>query len=92
MLTNDSLSCILSLQQVNLSHNQLTSLPSGLLHLTLVQRVFAAKNQLTSLFDIPQGVFPLSPPTATQFTTEKQTMTSDRLKEAKCVGFILGSS
>lgn len=43
-----------SLQQVNLSHNQLTSLPSGLLHLTLVQRVFAAKNQLTTLFDIPQ--------------------------------------
>ncbi|KAM3876631.1 leucine-rich repeat serine/threonine-protein kinase 1 [Diretmus argenteus] len=42
-----------SLRQVNLSQNQLTTLPSGLLHLTRVQRVFAAKNQLKSLFDIP---------------------------------------
>uniref|UniRef100_A0A667WS42 non-specific serine/threonine protein kinase n=1 Tax=Myripristis murdjan TaxID=586833 RepID=A0A667WS42_9TELE len=42
-----------SLCQVNLSQNQLTCLPSGLLHLTRVQRVSAAKNQLTSLFDIP---------------------------------------
>ncbi|KAF7666866.1 hypothetical protein LDENG_00091190 [Lucifuga dentata] len=42
-----------SLYQVNLSQNQLTSLPSGLLHLTHIQRLCAAKNQLTSLFDVP---------------------------------------
>ncbi|XP_071765006.2 leucine-rich repeat serine/threonine-protein kinase 1 [Centroberyx gerrardi] len=42
-----------SLRHVNLSQNQLTSLPSGLLHLTRVQRLSASKNQLTSLFDIP---------------------------------------
>nr|XP_020479276.1 leucine-rich repeat serine/threonine-protein kinase 1 [Monopterus albus] len=42
-----------SLQQVNLSQNQLTSLPPGLLHLTNIQRLSAAKNQLTVLFDIP---------------------------------------
>ncbi|XP_070704804.1 leucine-rich repeat serine/threonine-protein kinase 1 [Pempheris klunzingeri] len=42
-----------SLQQVNLSQNQLTSLPLGLLHLTRIQRLSAAKNQLTLLFDIP---------------------------------------
>ncbi|XP_051235925.1 leucine-rich repeat serine/threonine-protein kinase 1 isoform X2 [Dicentrarchus labrax] len=41
------------LRQVNLSQNQLTSLPSGLLHLTRIQRLSAAKNQLTVLFDIP---------------------------------------
>ncbi|XP_028257720.1 leucine-rich repeat serine/threonine-protein kinase 1 [Parambassis ranga] len=41
------------LLQVNLSHNQLNSLPPGLLHLTNIQKVFAAKNQLTDLFDIP---------------------------------------
>ncbi|XP_047437183.1 leucine-rich repeat serine/threonine-protein kinase 1 isoform X2 [Mugil cephalus] len=42
-----------SLQQVNLSQNQLNSLPPGLLHLTKIQRLSAAKNQLTVLFDIP---------------------------------------
>ncbi|TDH16768.1 hypothetical protein EPR50_G00001400 [Perca flavescens] len=42
-----------SLQRINLSQNQLTSLPPGLLHLTHVQRLSAAKNQLTVLFDIP---------------------------------------
>ncbi|XP_074480599.1 leucine-rich repeat serine/threonine-protein kinase 1 isoform X2 [Sebastes fasciatus] len=42
-----------SLQQINLSQNQLTSLPPGLLHLTHIQRLSAAKNQLTVLFDIP---------------------------------------
>ncbi|XP_076586819.1 leucine-rich repeat serine/threonine-protein kinase 1 isoform X1 [Chaetodon auriga] len=42
-----------SLRQVNLSNNQLTSLPPGLLHLTRIQRLSAAKNQLTALFDIP---------------------------------------
>ncbi|XP_044045411.1 leucine-rich repeat serine/threonine-protein kinase 1 isoform X2 [Siniperca chuatsi] len=42
-----------SLQQVNLSQNQLTSLPPGLLHLTHIQRLSVAKNQLTVLFDIP---------------------------------------
>uniref|UniRef100_A0A4W6D0K8 non-specific serine/threonine protein kinase n=1 Tax=Lates calcarifer TaxID=8187 RepID=A0A4W6D0K8_LATCA len=41
------------LQQVNLSQNLLTSLPPGLLHLTRIQRLSAAKNQLTVLFDIP---------------------------------------
>ncbi|XP_040888792.1 leucine-rich repeat serine/threonine-protein kinase 1 isoform X2 [Toxotes jaculatrix] len=42
-----------SLQQVNLSQNQLTSLPPGLLHLTRIQRLFASKNKLKDLFDIP---------------------------------------
>ncbi|XP_026149127.1 leucine-rich repeat serine/threonine-protein kinase 1 isoform X3 [Mastacembelus armatus] len=42
-----------SLQQVNLSMNQLTSLPPGLLHLIHINRLSAAKNQLTVLFDIP---------------------------------------
>lgn len=41
------------LWQVNLSQNQLTTLPSALLHLTQIQRLYAAKNQLTVLFDIP---------------------------------------
>ncbi|XP_067105188.1 leucine-rich repeat serine/threonine-protein kinase 1 isoform X1 [Osmerus mordax] len=40
------------LQQVNLSQNQLTSLPTGLLHLTRIQRLSATKNHLTSLFDL----------------------------------------
>ncbi|KAM8762163.1 leucine-rich repeat serine/threonine-protein kinase 1 [Acanthopagrus schlegelii] len=42
-----------SLRQVNLSSNQFASLPLGLLHLTHIQRLSAAKNQLTILFDIP---------------------------------------
>ncbi|XP_076011527.1 leucine-rich repeat serine/threonine-protein kinase 1 isoform X2 [Genypterus blacodes] len=42
-----------SLNQVNLSQNQLTSLPLGLLHLTNIRRLCATKNQLKSLFDIP---------------------------------------
>uniref|UniRef100_A0A3B5BEW0 non-specific serine/threonine protein kinase n=1 Tax=Stegastes partitus TaxID=144197 RepID=A0A3B5BEW0_9TELE len=41
------------LQHLNLSQNQLSSLPSGLLHLTHIQKLSAAKNQLTVLFDIP---------------------------------------
>ncbi|KAK5935940.1 hypothetical protein CgunFtcFv8_021250 [Champsocephalus gunnari] len=41
------------LQHINLSQNQLSSLPPGLLHLTHIQRISAAKNQLTHLFDIP---------------------------------------
>ncbi|KAM9861302.1 leucine-rich repeat serine/threonine-protein kinase 1 [Aulostomus maculatus] len=41
------------LRQVNLSQNQLTSLPPALLHLTHLCRLSAAKNQLTSLFDAP---------------------------------------
>uniref|UniRef100_A0A7N6BXJ9 non-specific serine/threonine protein kinase n=1 Tax=Anabas testudineus TaxID=64144 RepID=A0A7N6BXJ9_ANATE len=45
-----------SLQEVNLSQNQLTSLPLGLLHLTHIQRLYAAKNQLTDLFDIPDTI------------------------------------
>uniref|UniRef100_A0A3Q1I1B7 non-specific serine/threonine protein kinase n=1 Tax=Acanthochromis polyacanthus TaxID=80966 RepID=A0A3Q1I1B7_9TELE len=40
------------LQHVNLSQNQLNSLPSGLLHLTHIQKLSAAKNQLAVLFDI----------------------------------------
>uniref|UniRef100_A0A4W6D0Y0 non-specific serine/threonine protein kinase n=1 Tax=Lates calcarifer TaxID=8187 RepID=A0A4W6D0Y0_LATCA len=48
-----SLLLCFSLQQVNLSQNLLTSLPPGLLHLTRIQRLSAAKNQLTVLFDIP---------------------------------------
>uniref|UniRef100_A0A674NR35 non-specific serine/threonine protein kinase n=1 Tax=Takifugu rubripes TaxID=31033 RepID=A0A674NR35_TAKRU len=43
------------LQQVNLSNNQLATLPSGFLHLTLIQSVSAAKNQLRTLFDIPNS-------------------------------------
>ncbi|XP_069384545.1 leucine-rich repeat serine/threonine-protein kinase 1 isoform X2 [Paralichthys olivaceus] len=41
-----------SLQQANLSQNQLTSLPPGLLHLIHIQRISAGRNQLTVLFDI----------------------------------------
>ncbi|XP_060898698.1 leucine-rich repeat serine/threonine-protein kinase 1 isoform X1 [Labrus mixtus] len=44
-----------SLRQVNLSQNKLTMLPPGLLHLTHIQRLSAAKNQLAVLFDIPTG-------------------------------------
>ncbi|XP_054625561.1 leucine-rich repeat serine/threonine-protein kinase 1 isoform X3 [Dunckerocampus dactyliophorus] len=43
------------LRQVNLSQNQLSTLPAGLLHLTHIQRLSAAKNQLVSLFDIPDS-------------------------------------
>ncbi|KAM3625600.1 uncharacterized protein V6R79_014655 [Siganus canaliculatus] len=42
-----------SLRQVNLSNNQLTCLPPGLLHLSRLQRLAAAKNQLQVLFDVP---------------------------------------
>ncbi|XP_058485313.1 leucine-rich repeat serine/threonine-protein kinase 1 [Solea solea] len=41
------------LQQVNLSQNLLTSLPAGLLHLTHIQRICAAKNHISVLFDVP---------------------------------------
>ncbi|XP_062246581.1 leucine-rich repeat serine/threonine-protein kinase 1 isoform X1 [Platichthys flesus] len=41
-----------SLKQVNLSQNQLTSLPPGLLHLIHIQRISAGRNQLKVLFDI----------------------------------------
>ncbi|KAM9765342.1 leucine-rich repeat serine/threonine-protein kinase 1 [Menidia menidia] len=44
------------LQQVNLCQNQLKSLPTGLLHLTRLQKLSAAKNQLTVLFELPDGV------------------------------------
>lgn len=43
------------LRQVNLSNNQLATLPSGFLHLTLVQSVSAARNQLRTLFDLPNS-------------------------------------
>lgn len=42
-----------SLREVNVSQNQLTSLPPGLLHLAELQRLCASKNQLTVLFDLP---------------------------------------
>ncbi|XP_037835926.1 leucine-rich repeat serine/threonine-protein kinase 1 [Kryptolebias marmoratus] len=44
------------LQQVILSQNQLKSLPTGLLHLIHLQKLCAAKNQLTVLFHIPATV------------------------------------
>ncbi|KAM6942768.1 leucine-rich repeat serine/threonine-protein kinase 1 [Xenentodon cancila] len=44
------------LQQANLSQNQLKSLPTGFLHLTHMQKLFASKNQLTVLFDFPATV------------------------------------
>ncbi|XP_058256583.1 leucine-rich repeat serine/threonine-protein kinase 1 isoform X2 [Hemibagrus wyckioides] len=43
------------LRQVNLSENELESLPVGLLHLSQIQRLFAAKNKLSILFNIPNG-------------------------------------
>uniref|UniRef100_A0A8C9V6H9 non-specific serine/threonine protein kinase n=1 Tax=Scleropages formosus TaxID=113540 RepID=A0A8C9V6H9_SCLFO len=43
------------LREVNLSQNELASLPSGLLHLTRIKKLIAAKNQLTSLFDVSRG-------------------------------------
>ncbi|XP_061563724.1 leucine-rich repeat serine/threonine-protein kinase 1-like [Cololabis saira] len=45
-----------SLQQANLSQNQLKSLPTGLLHLTHMQKLFASKNQLAVLFDVSTTV------------------------------------
>uniref|UniRef100_A0A3Q3AM76 Leucine-rich repeat serine/threonine-protein kinase 1-like n=1 Tax=Kryptolebias marmoratus TaxID=37003 RepID=A0A3Q3AM76_KRYMA len=44
------------LQQVILSQNQLKSLPTGLLHLIHLQKLCAAKNQLTVLFHIPASM------------------------------------
>ncbi|XP_066557623.1 leucine-rich repeat serine/threonine-protein kinase 1 isoform X2 [Amia ocellicauda] len=43
------------LHEVNLSQNELASLPTGLLHLTSLQRLTSAKNQLTTLFDVANG-------------------------------------
>nr|XP_061819726.1 leucine-rich repeat serine/threonine-protein kinase 1 isoform X2 [Nerophis lumbriciformis] len=43
------------LRQVNLSQNQLSTLPESLLHLTHIQKLSAAKNQLVSLFDVPDS-------------------------------------
>ncbi|XP_030622224.1 LOW QUALITY PROTEIN: leucine-rich repeat serine/threonine-protein kinase 1 [Chanos chanos] len=40
---------------VNLSENELDSLPTGLLHLCQLQTLTAAKNKLTELFHIPQA-------------------------------------
>ncbi|XP_041074773.1 leucine-rich repeat serine/threonine-protein kinase 1-like isoform X1 [Polyodon spathula] len=39
------------LLEVNLSQNELTSLSSGFLHLSSLQKLLAAKNQLTTLFE-----------------------------------------
>uniref|UniRef100_A0A3P8N5J4 non-specific serine/threonine protein kinase n=1 Tax=Astatotilapia calliptera TaxID=8154 RepID=A0A3P8N5J4_ASTCA len=51
-LANNSQEVICSsLQQVNLSENQLSSLPPGLLHLTHIQKLSAAKNHLYVLFN-----------------------------------------
>ncbi|XP_014858767.1 PREDICTED: leucine-rich repeat serine/threonine-protein kinase 1 [Poecilia mexicana] len=44
------------LQMVNISQNQLKSLPTGLLHLVHLQKLCAADNQLSTLFDIPATV------------------------------------
>ncbi|XP_063044904.1 leucine-rich repeat serine/threonine-protein kinase 1 isoform X2 [Engraulis encrasicolus] len=41
------------LRQVNLSDNELVSLPLPLLHMCQLQRLSAAKNKLTSLFEVP---------------------------------------
>ncbi|XP_049321416.1 leucine-rich repeat serine/threonine-protein kinase 1 isoform X2 [Astyanax mexicanus] len=43
------------LSQVNLSENELECLPTGLLHLSQIQHLSAAKNKLTALFNIPNG-------------------------------------
>lgn len=59
-----------SLRQVNLSSNQFSSLPLGLLHLTHIQRLSAAKNQLTILFDIPTSTSQLSIYLAMYFETK----------------------
>ncbi|XP_033847563.1 leucine-rich repeat serine/threonine-protein kinase 1 isoform X2 [Periophthalmus magnuspinnatus] len=45
-----------SLREVNLSQNQLTSLPCGLLHLTHLQRLWVSKNQLSELFQVQNDV------------------------------------
>ncbi|XP_036442121.1 leucine-rich repeat serine/threonine-protein kinase 1 [Colossoma macropomum] len=43
------------LSQINLCENELESLPAGLLHLGQIQRLSAAKNKLSVLFNIPNG-------------------------------------
>ncbi|KAI4891046.1 hypothetical protein NFI96_008641 [Prochilodus magdalenae] len=43
------------LSQVNLCENELESLPTGLLHLSQIQQLSAAKNKLCVLFNIPNG-------------------------------------
>ncbi|XP_056318574.1 leucine-rich repeat serine/threonine-protein kinase 1 [Danio aesculapii] len=43
------------LQHVNVSENELECLPLGLLHLRELQRISAARNKLSSLFNIPDG-------------------------------------
>ncbi|XP_057705282.1 leucine-rich repeat serine/threonine-protein kinase 1 isoform X2 [Corythoichthys intestinalis] len=42
-----------SLREVNVRENLLTTLPTGLLHLTQLEKLCASKNRMTSLFDIP---------------------------------------
>ncbi|XP_015198818.2 leucine-rich repeat serine/threonine-protein kinase 1 isoform X2 [Lepisosteus oculatus] len=41
------------LREINLSQNEMVSLPSGLLHLKSLQKLIAAKNKLVMLFDVP---------------------------------------
>ncbi|XP_073764155.1 leucine-rich repeat serine/threonine-protein kinase 1 isoform X2 [Danio rerio] len=43
------------LQHVNVSENELECLPLGLLHLKELQRISAARNKLSCLFNIPDG-------------------------------------
>ncbi|XP_041917167.1 leucine-rich repeat serine/threonine-protein kinase 1 isoform X2 [Alosa sapidissima] len=43
------------LRHVNLSENELASLPAGLLHMGQLQKLNGAKNKLTTLFEVPDG-------------------------------------
>lgn len=53
-LTNNS-SFLCRLSHVNFCENELECLPVGLLHLGQLKLISAAKNKLTSLFNIPNG-------------------------------------
>uniref|UniRef100_A0AAY4E7H3 non-specific serine/threonine protein kinase n=1 Tax=Denticeps clupeoides TaxID=299321 RepID=A0AAY4E7H3_9TELE len=44
------------LRDVNLSENELACLPLGILHLGQICKLNAAKNKLTSLFEVPDGM------------------------------------
>ncbi|XP_072321953.1 leucine-rich repeat serine/threonine-protein kinase 1 [Eucyclogobius newberryi] len=51
VLTSHEVLCT-SLREVNVSQNQLSSLPCGLLHLRHLQRLWASKNLLSALFQL----------------------------------------
>ncbi|XP_039628634.1 leucine-rich repeat serine/threonine-protein kinase 1 [Polypterus senegalus] len=53
--SSDQIICT-SLLQIDLSRNQLSSLPPGFLHLTSLQKLTASKNQLVNLFEVENGV------------------------------------